>query len=95
MMKPVIALMAAGLLVACSGTQEASVPTRQLSDRERFVAAIEANGCVINISTIAPIMAQASINQDQLATLTNQLEADGMLSPDGTDTVRLSSNNCI
>ncbi|MEO9865679.1 MAG: hypothetical protein ABJO29_06520 [Yoonia sp.] len=95
MMKSGFAIIAALSLVACSGTQEASAPTRQLSDKERFVAAIEANGCVINIATIGPIMSQASINQDQLATLTVALETDGVLAPDGTDTVRLSSNNCI
>lgn len=95
MMKTGFAAVAALALVACSGTQEASAPTRQLSDKERFVAAIESNGCVINIATIGPIMSQASINQDQLATLTVALENDGVLAPDGTDTVRLSSNNCI
>jgi hypothetical protein len=101
MMKSGFAAVAALALVACSGTQylseptQASTPTRQLSDKERFVAAIETNGCVINVATIGPIMAQASINQDQLATLTVALQNDGVLAPDGTDTVRLSSNNCI
>lgn len=95
MMKPVVALIASAVLVACSGTQEAAAPTPQLSDRERLIAAIEANGCVITTATVAPILARASINPDQLAALSVQLEADGMLSPDGTDTVRLSSNNCI
>lgn len=95
MMKPVLAAIVGLTLVACSGTQEASAPTLQLSDKQRLVAAIESNGCVINISTIAAIMSQASINQDQLAALTVELENDGALAPDGTDTVRLSSNNCI
>jgi hypothetical protein len=95
MMKSVIAACAGLALVACSGTTQNAEPTRQLSDKERFVAAIESNGCVINVATIGPIMAQASINQDQLAALTVALESDGALAPDGTDTVRLSSNNCI
>jgi len=95
MMKPVFAALAGLTLVACSGTQEVSAPTPQLTDKQRFVAAIEANGCVINIATIGPIMTQASINQDQLEALTVELEGDGVLAPDGTDTVRLSSNNCI
>lgn len=99
-MKTVIAAFAGLALAACAGTQQLdtvsnSVPTPQLTDKQRFVAAIETNGCLINVSTIGPIMSQASINQNQLAGLTVELENDGVLSPDGTDTVRLSSNNCI
>lgn len=107
-MKPVLALAAVGLLAACENgfvvpdfrdalggpsTPEAA-PTVQLSDKERLVAAIEANGCVIDINTIGPIMAQASINQDQLASLTLELESEGALAPDGEEQVRLTSANC-
>lgn len=95
MMKTAFATLAGLTLVACTGTTEIAAPTPQLSDKQRFVAAIESNGCVINVATIGGIMSQASINQDQLATLTVELENDGALAPDGTDTVRLSSNNCI
>ena len=95
MIKKACATLAGLTLVACAGTTEVAAPTPQLSDKQRFVAAIEGNGCVINTSTIAAIMSQASINQNQLTTLTVELENDGALAPDGTDTVRLSSNNCI
>lgn len=96
-MKLTFAALAGLALAACASPtpQTASAPTPQLSDKQRLVAAIESNGCLMNASTIAPIMAQASINQTQLAALTVELESDGALAPDGTDTVRLSSNNCI
>ena len=74
---------------------EVLIPTVQASDKDRLLTAIEANGCVINVSTIGPILSQASINQTQLANLTVELENDGMLAPSGTDTVRLSSANCL
>ena len=95
MIKTAFATLAGLTLVACTGTTEVAAPTPQLSDKQRLVAAIESNGCVINVSTIAGILTQASINQNQLAALTVELENDGALAPDGTDTVRLSSNNCI
>ena len=95
MIRTAFATLAGLALIACTGTTEVAAPTPQLSDKQRLVAAIESNGCVINVSTIAAIMAQASINQNQLAALTVELENDGALAPDGTDTVRLSSNNCI
>lgn len=74
---------------------EASDPTIQLSDRERFIAAVETNGCVINVDTVGPIMAQASINRDQLATVSQALEAEGALTPVDADNVKLTSTNCI
>jgi hypothetical protein len=95
MMKIAYAALAGVALAACSGTTEVSAPTPQLSDKQRLVSAIESNGCVINVGTIGAILSQASINQTQLANLTVELENEGALAPDGTDTVRLSSNNCI
>lgn len=92
------AVLAAALtLGACAGTTapQASAPTVQLSDKERLVAAIEGNGCVINAGTIGGILADASINQNDLAPLVVELETEGRLAPDGETTVRLSSNNCI
>ncbi len=80
---------------AAGAPEEVLAPTVQLSDKERFVAAIENNGCNININTIGPIMAQASINQDQLAGLTVELEGEGALAPDGDESVRLTSPNCL
>ena len=77
-----------------NGTTEVSDPTLQLSDRERFVTAVEANGCVINAATITPIMTQASINRDQLTIVSQGLEAEGALTPNGDGSVRLTSLNC-
>jgi hypothetical protein len=95
MMKTAFTTLAGLSLIACTGATEVSAPTPQQSDKDRFVSAIEANGCVMNVSNIGAIMSQASINRNQLATLTVALESDGVLAPDGTDTVRLSSINCI
>ena len=95
MMKPCIAALAGLTLAACSGTQEASAPTPQLSDMERLVAAIEANGCTISPANAGPIQAQASLASGALASLLTEMESAGRLAPDGADTLRLSSNNCI
>ncbi|MDE0850640.1 MAG: hypothetical protein OSA94_05785 [Yoonia sp.] len=95
MIKTAFIALAGISLMACTGTTEVSAPTPQLSDKDRFVSAIEANECVMNASNIGLIMSQASINRSQLATLTVALEDDGALAPDGTDSVRLSSINCI
>ncbi len=73
----------------------ASDPTLQLTDRERVVSAVEANGCVISAQTIGPIMAQASVNRDQLLSVSQQLEAEGALAaPSDDGSVTLTSLNC-
>lgn len=80
---------------AAAPVEAVPTPTVQLSDKDRLLTAIEANGCVITAGNVGAILTQASINAEQLASLTMELETDGLLSPDGTDTVRLSSSNCI
>jgi len=69
-------------------------PTPQPTDKQRFIAAIENNGCVISTSTIGAILTQASINQGQLANLTVELEQEGALMPEGDSAVRLTSARC-
>ena len=109
-MKRLILLVAVGALAGCENglsfpdlrgglggntVTDASDPTIQLSDQERFISAVEANGCIINVDTVAPIMAQASINRDQLATVSQTLEAEGALAPIDADNVKLTSTNCV
>lgn len=82
-------------VLAGDGPNEASDPTLQISDRDRVIAAVEANGCVINPGTIGPIMTQASVNQDQLFVVSQALEAEGALAAPADDgSVRLISPNC-
>jgi len=70
-------------------------PTPQPSDRARFISAIEANGCVIDVTTVAAIMAQASINVDQLKSLSEDLDREGVLKKlEGEDAARLISPAC-
>lgn len=66
----------------------------QLTAEQRLVNAAEANGCVINPSTIGPIMAQASISQDDVVRIVPQLAAAGRATVDGDATVRLTGGNC-
>ncbi|MEL6571483.1 MAG: hypothetical protein AAFQ64_07490 [Pseudomonadota bacterium] len=82
-------------IVAGDGPNEASDPTLQVSDRDRVIAAVEANGCVISSATVGPIMTQASVNRDQLFNVSQGLEAEGALAaPTDDGTVRLISPNC-
>ncbi|SEW01828.1 hypothetical protein SAMN04488515_0672 [Cognatiyoonia koreensis] len=66
----------------------------QLTAEQRLINATEANGCVINPDTIGPIMAQASVSQDDVVQIVPQLAAAGRATVDGDSTVRLTGGNC-
>ena len=66
----------------------------QLTAEQRLINAAEANGCVIDATTIGPIMAQASISQDDVVRIVPQLAAAGQATVDGDSTVRLTGGNC-
>jgi hypothetical protein len=67
----------------------------QLTAEERFITAAEANGCVINPTTITAIMAQASLSQDDVVRIVSQLDAAGRATTDGDASVRLTGGNCV
>lgn len=67
----------------------------QLTAEERFISAAEANGCVINPDTITPIMAQASLSQDDVVRIVSGLSEAGRATTDGDASVRLTGGNCV
>lgn len=82
---------------AFSGAADAApAPTLQLSDKERFVGAIAANGCLINPTNVGPVLQQASISADQSAVLLTELVDEGTLveGEPGSDTLRLIPASC-
>lgn len=66
----------------------------QLTAEQRIINAAEANGCVIDATTIGPIMAQASVNQDDVVRVVTSLSETGRATTDGDATVRLTGGNC-
>jgi len=68
--------------------------TTPLVAKDRLVAATEANGCVINVTTIANIMQEAAIGNDELAGIVTELETDGLIATEGTDGLRLQTPTC-
>ena len=76
-------------------TVEPAPEVVQLTAEERFITAAEANGCVINPTTITPIMAQASLSQDDVVRIVSQLSEAGRATTDGDASVRLTGGNCV
>ena len=75
------------------GDAAAVEPTLQLSDRERLVAAIAANGGSISPANVGPILEQASVSADQSTALLTAMVEDGTLieGAPGSDTLTLAA----
>jgi hypothetical protein len=91
---------ALGLLGACAmpaGT--AQTPARALPPppppKERLLAAIEANGCVLTAGNVEAILLRANLTQADLRVLTPELAAEGRAEVSGSGAIRVLTDNCI
>ena len=70
------------------------VPTpNPMSAKERFVTAVEANGCAMTSQNVGAIMDQATVGQGDLENIILSLQAEGRAVPDG-DAIRVVSPAC-
>ena len=82
---------------AMPDTAVAPMPTPQptvLTAKERLVASIESNGCLLTPQNVGAVLNEATIGQSELMTLAPELEAEGRVSIDGGN-IRVMTNNCI
>lgn len=72
-------------------------PAPPATPKDRLVAAIEANGCLLTPDNVGGILLRANLTRDELAALTQELRAEGRVEvpPAGGGTIRLLSQNCI
>lgn len=65
------------------------------SAKERFVSAAVANGCVVDESNSAQILAGATLSVEDLARIMTELKTEGrgVIAPDGTS-FRVVSDGC-
>ena len=98
-------LVPAALLLtsACAGgglvaTPAAVVKTPQpvvLTAKERLVAAIEDNNCVLTADNVGAVLNDATISREELLQLTPQLQAEGRVEVSGSGSIRVMSDRCI
>ena len=66
-----------------------------IAPKERLVAAIAANGCVLTAANVDTILLQAQLMQPELRPLTNELAAEGRAEVSGEGTIRVLTETCI
>lgn len=64
------------------------------SAKERFVAAVEANGCVMTAQNVRTIMDQATVGTGDLENIIVSLQSEGRATPDGAN-IRVITDNCV
>ena len=83
-------------MVQMPGQQSAPTPLpATLAPKERLVAAIAANNCLLTASNVNTILTQARITQPDLRALTAELAAEGRAEVSGEGTIRVLTETCI
>jgi len=79
------------------GGAEAAEPTVQLSDKQRFIAAIGANGGSISPANVGTILQQASLGADRSSELLIEMVDEGTLveGAPGSDTLILAAGTDV
>jgi len=109
-MNRILTLTSFAALAACSGGLELpdlrsggeaeapdvmEAPTAALTAKERFIAAVEAEGCVLDANTINAVLANAQLSASDLAAAAGELEAEGRaVGNQAAGTIRVISPNC-
>ena len=66
-----------------------------LTPKERLVAAIAANGCVLTADNVSVILSQSQVPQADVRALTNELAAEGRAEVSAAGTIRVLTDTCI
>jgi hypothetical protein len=93
-----LGLSGCGMLRSVMPMSHSSVPAPQpmlLSPKDRLVAAIAANNCLLTADNVDRILAQAQISQPDLRALTTELAAEGRAEVSGEGTIRVLTETCI
>ena len=97
--RSLVAIASLGAIAACSGIPTAIAPsapaTVQLSAKERFIRAIEVQGCVLSVDNIGAVLSAASITADDMRRIVPELESAGQAEVASDGEIRILSNNCI
>ena len=93
-------LLALGALALTACTQPERPPqpvgvAASVAPVDRLIAAIEAEGCILDTNNSGAVLLRANLTRDELAPLMSQLAGEGRVEASGESSIRLLSDNCI
>jgi hypothetical protein len=85
-------------VAACQPLSPAPTPVGVAATQpplNRFVAAVEAEGCVFDQSNVGAVLLRANLTQAELPPIIADLEAQGRIETPSPTQLRILSDNCI
>jgi hypothetical protein len=70
-------------------------PAATLAPEDRFVQAVEAQGCLLNADNLSAVLLAANLTQAELGPIVSALNAEGRAEAAGEGAIRVLSANCI
>lgn len=93
-MKIFVPVFAVLLLAACQSPMGIGAPAPEADPKSRLIAAVEAEGCVINADNADRIQAAAGLTAAEIEALGPELIAEGIMELSGPQSVRFRTENC-
>ena len=93
MMRSLI-LMSFAALAACAENGAVQMPSSRMSAEDRFVMAVENNGCILNQANTARVLEQAMVSPEEVTDIVTKLASAGKIEKSMGASLRLKSGQC-
>ncbi|WP_296424932.1 hypothetical protein [Yoonia sp.] len=93
MMRPLI-LLAFVSVSACATGGPMSIPSAQMSAKDRFVLALENNGCILNQANTAKVLDEATVSADEVTQIITTLSNEGKAEIADGASIRILTERC-
>lgn len=79
-------------LAACADGMQ--MPTAQMSAEQRFLTAVENNGCILNQANTARVLEQADVSPEEVTDIVTKLAAEGKVESLMGASLRITTDQC-
>lgn len=81
-------------LTACMDAGGMGMSLPGMSAEDRFVAAMENNGCILNQANTARVLQEADVTPEQVTEIVEGLAAEGKIEPSIGASLRIVTDRC-
>lgn len=79
-------------LAACADGMQ--MPTAQMSAEQRFLTAVENNGCILNQANTGRVLEQAEVSPEEVTEIVTKLAAEGKVESLMGASLRITTGQC-
>ena len=93
MMRSLI-LMSFVALAACAENGAVQIPSSRMSAEDRFVLAVENNGCILNQANTARVLEEAMVSPEEVTDIVTKLASAGKIEKSMGASLRIKTDRC-